>query len=104
MTKQEEMKRFVSLYLRQRFTTNEVPDDECDKEAEFIQQYLHSQGVVIKVERELPKLTQDEFEEWCGSHQIRGCGLRKAMCEDYCVFLAMNDKAGYVAVESLIKD
>ncbi len=48
MTKQEKMLRFVSLYLRQRFTTNDVPEDECDKEAEFIFQYLHGEGAVIK--------------------------------------------------------
>ncbi len=39
----EEIKKFISLYLRQRFTTNEVPEDECDKEAEFIVDYFYSQ-------------------------------------------------------------
>ena len=50
----EKIKKFVSLYLRQRFVTDEMPEDECDKEAEFIMRYLHSQGVVIEVEKELP--------------------------------------------------
>lgn len=36
----EENKKFISLYLRERFTTNDVPEDECDKEAEFILGYL----------------------------------------------------------------
>ncbi len=40
MTKEE---KFISLYLRQRFTTNETPEDECDKEARFIIEYLKSQ-------------------------------------------------------------
>ena len=42
-------KKFVSLYLRQRFVTDEMPEDECDKEAEFIMRYLHSQGAELKV-------------------------------------------------------
>lgn len=39
MTRQEK-KKFISLYLRQRFTTNEVPEDECDTEAEFILRFV----------------------------------------------------------------
>ncbi len=39
----EEKKKFISLYLRQRFTTNDVPEDECDTEAEFIVDYFYSQ-------------------------------------------------------------
>ena len=48
-------------------------------------------------------LTEDEFEEWCGSHQVRGCGRTKTMCEDYCRPLSLISKAGYVAVEPLIE-
>ncbi len=65
-------------------------------------QAFSDEGVVLKVNRELPKLSQDEFEEWCGSHQVKGCGQRVTMCDDQCVFLAMNDKAGLVAVGPLI--
>ncbi|KKL84602.1 hypothetical protein LCGC14_1963100 [marine sediment metagenome] len=46
--KREEMQKFMALYLRQRFTTDEMPENECDTEVEFIMNYLHSQGVVIK--------------------------------------------------------
>ena len=47
MSKQEAMKKFISLYLRQRFTSEVCSEDECDSEAEFIWQYLHTQGLVI---------------------------------------------------------
>ena len=40
MPSREEIKKFISLYLRQRFTTNEAPEDECDTEAEFIVSYF----------------------------------------------------------------
>ncbi len=65
--------------------------------------YLHSEKVRIEVERELPKLSQGEFEEWCGSHRIKGCGRTRTMCEDYCRGLAFIEKAGYVAVKPLIE-
>ena len=50
MTKQEELLKFVSQYLRSRFTTTDVPEDECDTEAEFIFKYLDSRGAVLRVE------------------------------------------------------
>jgi len=69
MTKREEIKKFISLYLRSRFTVSEMPEDECDTEAEFILQYLHSQGVVIKI-----------GGEWCTQHgypiPCHKCGAR----------------------------
>ena len=34
-------KKYISLYLRERFTTTDTPEDECDKEAEFIIRYLN---------------------------------------------------------------
>ena len=46
--KRAEMQKFMALYLRQRFTTVEMPENECDTEVEFIMNYLHTQGVVIK--------------------------------------------------------
>ncbi len=42
-------------------------------------------------EKEVPEITQDEFEEWCGSHHVRGCGGKRTMCEDYCRPLAALD-------------
>ena len=59
-SKQEDLLKFVSLYLRQRFTTNEVPEDECDKEAEFIFKYLDGEGVRLVVDGKLPKTRSNE--------------------------------------------
>ncbi len=67
---------------------------------------LSAKGVVIKAEMELPNVTKGEFEEWCGSHFVKGCGKVQNMCDDYCRTLARIDKAGYpfipVAVEPLM--
>ena len=78
----------------------------CSSNEDFTTQHfkdMDSQGAVLKVERELPKLSLCEFEEWCGNHTIKGCGRTKTMCEDYCHPLALIEKAGYVAVESLVE-
>ena len=32
--------------------------------------------------------TKEVFEEWCGSHQIKGCGRTRDMCETVCFPLA----------------
>ena len=77
--KRADMQKFMALYLRQRFTTDEMPENECDTEVEFIMNYLHSQGVVIKVKGELPR------------------------CMNFERYNALT-KAGYVAVEPLIGD
>lgn len=56
----EEIKRFISNYLRSRFVAgDETPEDECDSEAEFILRYLHSKGVVLMVagKSPLPSIT-----------------------------------------------
>ena len=60
-------------------------------------------GVVIKMDRELPWMSREEFMEWCGSQQIKGCGSKRNMCDDYCRGLAQIGKAGYEAVEDLIE-
>ena len=99
MSKREEIKKFISLYLRQRFTSDEMPDDECDTEAEFIFQYLNSQDVVLKEDRELPEPRDiepytDEDEAVAYGHYVAGWrnGLQKAK------------SAGYGAFVSLIKE
>ncbi len=46
MTERERIKKFISLYLRQRFTTDDAPEDECDAEAEFIVKYLETEGML----------------------------------------------------------
>ena len=44
MTKQEKLLKFISLYLKGQFVTDEAPEDECDSEAKFILTYIQSQG------------------------------------------------------------
>ena len=38
-----------------------------------------------------PLIGDDNFEEWCGSTQVKGCGKIKDMCEKTCRFLAQRD-------------
>ena len=57
MTKQEEIREGINHYLTKQFICDEdreVPEDECLHEANALLAYLHSQGVVIKVEKKLP--------------------------------------------------
>ncbi len=58
-----------------------------------ILEYLHSQGVVIKVDRELPKCWFDRGVDGYTSQHYIPSGLREALEED-----------GIVAVEPLIKE
>lgn len=108
MNKQEEIREGIARRLLMIGTGN--PDF---KMAEIILEYLHSQGVVLKVERELPENPARSLEnpyepifssrdknfgkavEWESKHCSEGVGYKNAQ-EDML-------KAGYVAVESLIK-
>ena len=86
MTKQEEIREGVYKQIR----SDVVGHSRTSYLAEGIINYLHSQGVVIKVDRELP-----DNEVW---HKV------EREFEAYCA--GRNDmlKAGYVAVEPLIKE
>ena len=99
MPTREEIKKFISLYLKQRFIVDELPGDECDTEVEFIFQYLHSQGVVRKVDRELPdnpykrRPRIDGYDlDYNPNSDMAGFFTQQAMLE-----------AGYAAVEPLIE-
>ena len=35
-------------------------------------------------EIEMKRISEEQFQEWCGSHQIKGCGKRVTMCEIEC--------------------
>ncbi len=48
MSKQEEIEKFISQYLRNRFTPDETPEDECDAEARFIMNYLREVESLIE--------------------------------------------------------
>ncbi len=43
--------------------------------------------------KEKARLTDEKFLEWCGSHQVKGCGKAKDMCETVCRPQAQVDKA-----------
>ncbi|KKK67360.1 hypothetical protein LCGC14_2954830 [marine sediment metagenome] len=49
-------------------------------------------------------MSQDEFEEWCGSHQIKGCGKTRTMCKDYCRPLAQAEITGDIAYKAGIRE
>jgi len=83
MIKQEEVREGIEEILKDHF----FPYTSATEE---IIEYLHSQGVVIKVDRELPKRTW--YKDWGGES---GEDSYK---------LALEDMAGYVAVEPLIKE
>ena len=93
MTKQEEIREGVYKQIR----SDVVGHSRTSYLAEGIINYLHSQGVVIKVDRELPKC------ECCkGAGLIGGSGINDCCPECngtgkmYCV--------GFVAIEPLVKD
>ncbi len=68
----EDLIRWLNEYLIERFIgcPNEVPNDECLKEAVGILQYLTSQGVVqIDKEAELPEITQGCSCELCENYR-----------------------------------
>jgi len=48
------MQEWLSIYLRNRFVSDEAPDDECDNEADVILAHFKEQGMVIKVDGEVP--------------------------------------------------
>ena len=89
MTKQEEIREGVYNVIEDRVMTQTIhTSGQIDELITDIQKYEDSQGVVIEVERELPKVYDDEhpngfsLPSWCTSAY---------------------KKAGYVAVEPLIE-
>ena len=91
MTKQEEIREGVAKYINQY---SELGLEVC---AGMIMDYLHSQGVVIKVERELPHPWRDD----CMSAHSKTCETC-FNCEilEWAQFDLI--EAGLVVVESLV--
>jgi len=111
MTKQEEIKEGINQYLTKRFICDidgEVPSDECLHEANALLAYLHSQGVVIKVDKvdscdDCPHnhpytFTEPFYDGKAGSDCDLLFQLPKG-CHKY-----TTNEAGYVVVEPLIKE
>ena len=93
MTKQEEIKEWAFVFLRPIFSGKGFTDSYADELTEaYIKDFfrgLSARGVVIKVERELPKLYDDEHPE--------GFGQPSWCTEAY-------KRAGYVATKPLIEE
>jgi len=78
---------------------------EADRALDEMMQYLHSQGVVLKVARELPEITKQEVGEFLkvelGYSDI-AIGLMRDDIAEYIRKRVLKIVASYVAVESLI--
>lgn len=88
MTKQEEIMEWTNKYLTGRFigTPNDLPKDECQKEAKSILSYIASRGGTLEVDRELPPqnkqcLLWDLYQKgWLESQQaMRLAGYKATM-------------------------
>ena len=102
MTKQEEIREGIAIKLwleldqilrvfPQR-SWKQMPEEIKEryrKAADTVMRYEHLEGVVIKVERELPK--REWYNDWGGKSGKAGYDL------------ALDDMAGYGAVEPLIE-
>ena len=97
MTKQEEIREGIKERIRAYASELHPSNVECNEMAKLLLMFLHLQGVVIKVDRELPVCACCE-----GTGLIGGAGINDCCPECngtgkiYCV--------GYVAVEPLIKE
>jgi len=95
MTKQEEIREGIINILEPYAFSGTITSSDgyyffCDKADDVITailSYLHSQGVVIKVERELPPNPYIGMDDFAFIYQA-----------------AQKDMAGYVAVVPLIKE
>lgn len=101
--KQEEIregiKNFVSTITEGGEDGAELREDDWDGSwADSILKYLHSQGVVLKVDKELPKNPHGFTDRERRLHLYECCeSCHKAERESML-------KAGYVAIEPLIKE
>ena len=99
MTKQEEIQEGLAVKLASFEGRKYWQMPDVDKEYWLTQssaslQYLHSQGVVIKVDRQLPRLKSITSEATVEEKSAFLLGLKYA--QEGII------EAGYVAVESLI--
>ena len=99
MTKQKEIREGVKKVI----TFAEVEGQTMGKYPDLTQlilSYLHSQGVVIKVDRELPHMDDTDWTWKVNAGDYHITDLKKGAAQQIKIML----RAGYVAVESLVKD
>ncbi|KKL09581.1 hypothetical protein LCGC14_2564430 [marine sediment metagenome] len=97
MTKQQEIREWIEMHLR----LAPVPLDDIESATTTLLAYLHSKGVVIKVDRELP----DPYKPVDMGDGIRmGTKWRESQQELPAYLEAQQDMVndGYVAVEELV--
>ena len=72
-------KKFISKYLAQRFIGEEASEDECDKEAEFILEYITQSLLATATPEELKEEIATEICTYCDKnsqdtcHSVRPC-------------------------------
>ena len=89
MTKQEEIREGMKYWV--------AKGGGYDVIVQNLIQYLHSENVVIRVERELSEQVSGEIDEVCERYALRPNYANQRIGE-------ILDKAGYVRVEPLIKE
>jgi len=108
MTKQEEVRAEIYHILESYYPGNDYALGEATTE---ILVYLHSQGVVLKVEGELPENPYDDCELWDAEYLIYKrktgglideSGQKEGQYAYWCSQVDM-DEAGYVKTEPLIE-
>ena len=96
MNEQVEIRKGVENIV-QEYSGFEIPEWQLTEE---IMTYLHSQGVVIKVDRELPPVGWF----WKNCKQQRNKPAKICLECPFVDYKTGKIKAGYVAVEPLIKE
>jgi len=94
VSKQEEIKEIINAFL------NDYDNDKGSLVMDWafiLQHRLHSQGVVIKIDKELPDKTVDEIDDLFEQWTLRPNYAKQLIQEEL-------EKAGFVAVEPLVKE
>jgi len=106
MTKQEEIRTEIKAYLAEAMDGIEFTEDDekgLDVMTENLLEYLHSQGVAIKMDRELPYATEETvFGRLTWPVELMD-PAHGTYIEVYRLAQQDMGEAGYVAVEPLIK-
>ena len=107
MTKQKEIRGYLeNLLLQTRSYCHPSAAPKLSRwDIDKILNYLHSRGVVIKVDKELPT---NNYDNWSlASNELEGRTPRQVLHLRYWAYdMAQRDmlNVGYVAVEPLIED
>ena len=101
MTKQDKIREVLAEFCRVMRVEGRLRHYTPQSDADDILEFLHSQGVVIKVARDLPLAKWEEVKGTAVEVDTDTWGKMLAMVA---VIYDRAFKAGYVAVEPLIKE